>query len=297
MHPARSDTDDGPGQRGWWARRLDPDRSLGLRLTLASAAALLVLVPFSVLALLVISAWWPLRSLDEGLAEALHAEAVANPGWVSATQVWTDVFGPGPLRAVVLVVAAWLWWRGSRRVALWAVTTMLAGGVLGAILKLLFGRERPELLDPVSHAPGYSFPSGHALTAALAAGVLLLALLPVADRLDDPRRRYAARCAMWIGALVLAGLTGLSRIALGVHWLSDVLGGWVLGAAMVAATTAAFATWRGRPGHRPVSPLTEGVAEDETPDDAADEAADGAADGAARREEPARGAGRSRPQA
>ncbi|MFK3983412.1 phosphatase PAP2 family protein [Micromonospora sp. NPDC050397] len=250
---------------GWWGRRLDPDRSLGLRLTLASVAALLVLVPFSVLALLVVTAWSPLRDLDESLAGSLHAHALGNPGWASAMQTWTDVFGPGPLRVTVLVVVVWLWWRGARRVALWAATTTVAGGVLGATLKLLFGRERPDLLDPVSHAPGYAFPSGHALTAALATGVLLLVFLPVAGGIGGARRRRAARWGLWLAAVVVTLVTGLSRIALGVHWSSDVLGGWVLGAAVVAATTAAFATWRGRVRRRPSAPLTEGVFERESP--------------------------------
>ncbi len=213
-----------------------------------------MLVPFSVLALLVISAWWPLRSLDARLAEALHGFAVTNPGWVSGAQVWTDVFGPGPLRVAVLVMAVWLWWRGARRVALWAAITMVAGGLLGTTLKLVFGRDRPELLDPVASAPGYSFPSGHALTAALGAGVLLLALLPFADRVRESRRR-ATRSGMWAAAILVTAVTGLSRIALGVHWMSDVLGGWVLGIALVVATTAAFATWRGRPD--PAKPVEE----------------------------------------
>ncbi|MEV4624868.1 phosphatase PAP2 family protein [Micromonospora sp. NPDC049523] len=263
MRSPQPQTDEQSAKKGWWTRRLDPDRSLGLRLTLASVAAVLVLVPFSVLSLLVISAWWPLRSVDEGLAESLHAEAVANPGWTSAMQIWTDVFGPGPLRLLVLAVVIWLWWRGARRVALWAVTTMVAGGLLGAGLKLLFGRGRPELLDPVEHAAGYSFPSGHALTAALAAGVLVLVFLPFVREIGEARRRRTARWGIWAAALAVTAVTGLSRIALGVHWLSDVLGGWVLGGAVVAATTAAFATWRGRVGHRLGDPLTEGVDEEE----------------------------------
>ncbi|MDR7274661.1 phosphatase PAP2 family protein [Catenuloplanes atrovinosus] len=240
--------------RTWWARRLDPHSSLGPRLTLAAAAAAVVLIPFSVIAMLVVSRWSPLRALDERVAHALHAFARSRPDWVGAVQTWTDVFAPTPLRLLVVLLAAWLWWRGSRRVALWAVTTIAAGGALGLLLKLLFGRARPEFLEPVSSAPGYSFPSGHSMTAALASAVLLLMLLPLTDRLPY---RGLVRAAMWAAALAVAIGTGLSRVALGVHWMSDVLGGWTVGIAVVAATTAAFETWRGA-AHRPV---TEGLRE------------------------------------
>jgi undecaprenyl-diphosphatase len=228
------------------------ERSLGARLAVTAAAALVVFIPFAILAILVISAWWPLQSVDQRLADALHAYAVSHPDVVSAARVWSTVFGPGPLRVVVLVVAVVLWWRGSRRSAIWAVITMASGGVLGAVLKLIFGRNRPDLLDPVADAPGYSFPSGHALNVALAAGVLVLVLLPAADRVGDPTRRRLLRWSMWVVAAVITAVTGLCRIALGVHWMSDVLGGWVLGGALVAATMAAFATWLGRPAAEPV---------------------------------------------
>jgi membrane-associated phospholipid phosphatase len=226
-------------------RRLDRERSLGLRLAVVAGAAVLLLTPFTVLMLLVATAWPPLLDLDARLAASLHVGTSANPGLVEALQWWTDVFGPGPLRVLVGVVAVWLWWRGARRVAIWAVVTMVAGGVLGAALKLLLGRDRPEFLDPVSQAGGYSFPSGHALTAALGAGVLLLTFLPFAAG-----SRRAIRWVMYGAALAVAAATGLSRIALGVHWLSDVLAGWTLGVAVLAATTTAFATYpRRRSGH------------------------------------------------
>ncbi|MFE9692035.1 phosphatase PAP2 family protein [Micromonospora sp. NPDC005806] len=240
-------------ERSWRTRRLDPEHSLGLRLTLAATAAFLVLVPFALLALLVLGAWPPLFRLDASITDALHGYALDHPGWVRVMSVWTDVFAPGPLRVAVAVLVVWLLLRRAPRLALWAVTTMTVGGLLGALLKLLVGRHRPDLLDPVARAAGFSFPSGHALNATLAAGVLLLVFLPFA------RDRRPLRCALWTVAVLLAVVTGLSRIALGVHWASDVVGGWLLGVAMVAATTAAFTTWRTRTGRRPVRTVQEGV--------------------------------------
>ncbi|MFB9239339.1 phosphatase PAP2 family protein, partial [Plantactinospora siamensis] len=237
----------------WRARRLDPNRSLGLRLTIGAAAAFLVLVPFSLLVLLVLDAWAPLRHLDQAVTDALHRYALGHPAWVDLMRVWTTVFAPMTLRVAVAGLAIWLWRRDARRLAGWAVATMVAGGLLGLLLKLLVGRHRPELLDPVARATGYSFPSGHALNSTLAAGVFLLVLLPFV------RRRPAARWGLWVAAVLVAGLTGVSRIALGVHWTSDVVGGWLLGIGVLAATTAAFASWRQRVGGRRVRPIREGV--------------------------------------
>jgi undecaprenyl-diphosphatase len=133
---------------------------------------------------------------------------------------------------------------------------MAVGGILGVLLKLLVGRDRPELLDPVAQAAGYSFPSGHALNSALAAGVFLLVLLPFVR--DHPGRR----AALWAGVILLPLLTGLSRVFLGVHYTSDVVAGWLLGVAVVAATTVAFEGRRARGGPRPVRAADEGVEPD-----------------------------------
>ncbi|SIQ23796.1 phosphatase PAP2 family protein [Micromonospora avicenniae] len=233
-----------PGDAASWRRRrLDPVQPRGLRLTLAVAAAFLVLVPFTSLALLVLGAWPPLRRMDTSVTEALHGYALEHPGWVRLTSVWTEVFAPMPLRVAALAVVVWLVRRDARRLALWVAVTMLAGGLLGALLKLLVARDRPELLDPVARAVGYAFPSGHAVNAALAAGVLLVVFLPLA-------RRRAQRAALWATALLLTVLTGASRVALGVHWTSDVIGGWLLATAVLAGTAAGFAVWQHAPANR-----------------------------------------------
>ena len=70
------------GQPSWRHRRFDPDHSLGLRLTLAATAAFLVLVPFALLALLVLGAWPPLLRLDASVTDALHGYAADHPAWV-----------------------------------------------------------------------------------------------------------------------------------------------------------------------------------------------------------------------
>ncbi|MEU8614356.1 phosphatase PAP2 family protein [Actinoplanes sp. NPDC048791] len=205
---------------------------LGMRLTTASALALLGLVPFALIAALVAGGWPPLHDLDRAVTDSLHTWALGHPHWTEANKWWTNIFAPMPLRAAALILVIWLLRRRAKRLALWAVTAMAVGGVLGALLKLLVGRHRPDLLDPVARATGYSFPSGHALNAALTAGVFVLVLLPVA--------RGAKRWVLWGSAIAVTVLTGLSRIVLGVHWTSDVVAGWLLGIAVVAVTAAAF---------------------------------------------------------
>jgi membrane-associated phospholipid phosphatase len=94
--------------------------------------------------------------------------------------------------------------------------------------------------NPVAHESGTSFPSGHAQAAVVGYAVLLLVFLPI---LHGAGRRIA----ICVAVLMVLGI-GLSRVALGVHYVSDVLAGYVLGAAWVAAMIASFNVWRQRDG-------------------------------------------------
>jgi membrane-associated phospholipid phosphatase len=211
--------------------RRDHEQGLGVRLVVAAAGAVVLLVPFAVIAALVVGhAGW-LRDVDASVTQTLHTYAVSHPAWVRFMSVWSIVFHPTVLRIAAAVLVLWLLRRGAWPVAAWVAVTFVAGGVLGALLKLLFGRARPDLLDPVARAPGYAFPSGHAMTSALFAAVFLLVLLPLVRR-----RRFL----LWAAAVIMPAVTGLSRIALGVHWTSDVLAGWLLGVAVVAITAAGY---------------------------------------------------------
>ena len=235
-------------------RLAQDDESLGVRLAVASIGAVLLLVPFALIAVLIVgnSAW--LHGLDLRVTDALHGFALRHEWWVRLLELWSLVFHPMVWRVAALGLAIWLVRRASWSAAWWVAVTMTVGGLLGVVLKLLVGRDRPELLDPVARAAGYAFPSGHALNNALGAAVFLLVLLPLTR--GRPRRR----AGLWVAAVVIPVMTGISRVALGVHWTSDVVAGWLLGVAVVAATAAAFLARRRR--HGPAELVTEGLEPD-----------------------------------
>ncbi len=236
--------------------RLAQDAALGGRLLVAGAAAGLAAVPFLLLFLLVEDAWPPLRRLDEGVAQALNDVAVQNAHLVQALRLVSDVFDPNTFRVAGVLLAAYLWRQRLNRLAVWVLVTIAGSGAVDVVAKELAGRQRPVLDHPVASAPGMSYPSGHALGSFVGTGVLLLVFLP----LVPPRWRWAA----WTAGATVVGSVGFSRIGLGVHYASDVVGGWLLGASWMAATTIGLSAWRQRLGRRPIH-VTEGL-EPETKD-------------------------------
>ncbi|WP_088320742.1 phosphatase PAP2 family protein [Kineosporia sp. R_H_3] len=223
-------------------------RRLGLRLGLGAAAAVLVAVPFTLLTVLVLGKYETLERADRAVADAFNAQVLPRP-WLARTfDVLATVTDPNTWRVLAFVLAVVLWRRGRRRLVYWLATTMVVGGLLGPLLKELVARARPTFADPVSTASGYSFPSGHALNSMLFAAVLVV--------LAHPATRGARRALVWAVAVVIVLVTAVDRLALGVHFASDVLAGWVVALATVCGTTAAFAVWRAQEGLPPSSPET-----------------------------------------
>ncbi|OIJ98395.1 phosphatase PAP2 family protein [Streptomyces colonosanans] len=129
--------------------------------------------------------------------------------------------GTGFIPYLLVVLAGLLAGRTVRRRALAAaaaVACLAAGQAVRYGVMSLAARPRPETQDWVTHASGWSFPSGHTTTAAITAGLLALAIWGRASR---GRGAFVAVVLAW-GVLV-----GLTRVYLGVHWFSDVLGGWL----------------------------------------------------------------------
>ena len=236
----------GMGRRAIERHLSAADEGFGLRLGAGLVATLLAAATFALLLLLVRAGWAPLRRLDTGAAETFNRIDTAQPGLTRAAEIVSDVFDPNVFRVALTVIALAYLIHGERHHATWLVVTVFGGAALGFALKQIVGRARPVLPDPVSTAPGMSFPSGHALGASIGCCLLLLITLRFLSR--------AGRVAAVIAAALIVGAVALARVVLGVHFVSDVLAGITLGIGWVAITTWAYVAWRretGRPVERP----------------------------------------------
>jgi undecaprenyl-diphosphatase len=151
-----------------------------------------------------------------------------SSGWTAFFRDVTTAGSPGFVLTYVFVVAvALLVLRRAAAAALLAVATVGAD-VTESLVKLVVRRARPPLPERVAHvsAHGFSFPSGHATIAAAGLGALAV----VAARLCTGALRAALVALLVLGAVTV----GVSRLYLGVHWPTDVISGWLLGAAAVA---------------------------------------------------------------
>lgn len=222
----------------------------GIRIALYAFALGLVSIPFGVLLDQVVRDG-PLVEVDTWAANHLHEVVRDSPLLVDAFEVVSFLGKPPFLAAVVILVGVPLVRLRRYHLAIYLVVTTIVGGIIDTWVKLAVGRDRPSLEEPVASAMGASFPSGHAMSSTIAYGALLLVLMP----LVPPRRRTWAIT----GVCVLVGAIGFTRLALGVHYITDVVGGFALGAAWLALTTAAFEIWREERGLRRTQPLEEGV--------------------------------------
>ncbi|MFE9533727.1 phosphatase PAP2 family protein [Streptomyces sp. NPDC006691] len=144
--------------------------------------------------------------------------------------------GTGVLPYVLAVVAGLIAGRDGRQrryAAAGALAVLLLGQGVRYGLMAAVARPRPDAVDWATTASGHSFPSGHTATSALTAGLLIWAVL-TRSRLSAARFAIAL-LALWAVAV------GLSRVYLGVHWASDVLGGWLFAALWLSLASLATA--------------------------------------------------------
>lgn len=162
--------------------------------------------------------------IDLAIRDAIHL--LASPA-LTATMKVVTLFGSGWfLWPFGVVIGWWLLRNSRRRTAAWLATTVLGANIINESMKLLFGRPRPEPFFGYDKPGTYSFPSGHSFVSFC----FYLALAEVLLRTHWPAGR---KYALWSAAVLITLSIGFSRVYLGVHYPTDVAGGY---AAAVAWT-------------------------------------------------------------
>lgn len=147
--------------------------------------------------------------------------------------VFTILGAPLILALLTAMVALLLVVRRQSDLAAYLVVTTAVGGLLNRLVKILYARARPELAESLAEATGYSFPSGHTM-----GSVMVLGAVAYVAVLQLPTWRVKSLVLALMATAVVA--IGVSRIYLGVHWLSDIAAGLTAGIVWLIATTTAF---------------------------------------------------------
>lgn len=199
------------------------------RLLRAAGFAAALGVPVAALAFVVRTESSPVVAFDEAVIVAATDLTRRAPGLRDVLLVWQEAFRGVWVNPAVALLCVWAWRRhGMRTRAVWAITTLLVAWGLAQVAKQVVARTRPVVEDAVSHAEGFSFPSGHATNTAAAALTVTLLVWPLLGR----RGRVVVPA---VGASLVV-LTALDRVLLGVHYPSDVVAGALMGTAMVGAS-------------------------------------------------------------
>ncbi len=167
------------------------------------------------------------RKMDERLFLLLHADdgTPIGPAWLEEVgRDATALGGNTILTLIALAVFGYLTlnkrWKDAAIIAI----SVIGGVIVSLLLKEAFDRPRPDLVPHLSHTLTSSFPSGHSMLAA----VTYLTLGALVAEMAERKRQIVYPLVV---ALVLTVMVGVSRVHVGVHWPTDVLGGWMMGAA------------------------------------------------------------------
>lgn len=170
-------------------------------------------------------------------------DAIVSPGVTRIMVIVTSLGEIWTMTVLSIVVGLILHFNHSHRRLYTFAAIMGGGGLLNGLLKLFFARNRPEIENALIHVQGYSFPSGHAMGAALFFGGLGYVLF------FSVKRNFISRFLGVTLCVIAAFLIGFSRIYLGVHYTSDVLAGFIGGITWTAIcifSTEAWIRWRNR---------------------------------------------------
>jgi len=159
----------------------------------------------------------------ESLRDSSDPSRPIGPAWIESSMMdLTAVGGPTVLWLIVFSAAGFLALQRRYRTAIVVLATSASGELLNSVLKHAFERPRPTVVPHLRPVYSTSFPSGHAMESA----IVYLTLAAILMRASSTRRTKLYVFAL---AVLLTLLAGISRVYLGVHYPSDVLGGWIVG--------------------------------------------------------------------
>lgn len=234
--PARRLAERYPGVLRFLARRLSPGGYLGLHLTIGMLVSLGALWLFGGILEDVVEGE-ALTRFDVALAQRLHA--AATPAGLVVSRLLSDIGSFPSMLGLTIVLTVGLLLARRRLFATVWVIALLGGGVLDFGLKEIVRRPRPVFAHPFALVPSWSFPSGHAMGS-------LIAFSMITYFLFDRVRSAAGRTAIVaVATLLILGIGG-SRLYLGVHYFSDVIGGYAAGIVWVATCISGAAMVRRR---------------------------------------------------
>lgn len=226
-------------------RRFDRNTALGVSLSLTLVALVVLAWAFGSLVIDLLS-----NQDVAGPDHATLAFMVAHrAAWLNAVMRVGTSLGSGLVLVPLSLVVAAIWrWRRRDWSAAWLLGATYGGASLSFnLVKRLTARRRPAARFGLVHAGGYAFPSGHATQAVAVWGALAF----LASRVLT---RWSRKVGAWSAAIIVSGFVGLSRLYLGVHWLSDVAAGWALGGLWLFALIAIVQLLGETSGDEPAGP-------------------------------------------
>jgi len=153
-----------------------------------------------------------------------HLDIPAGPAWLLfAMRDVTAIGGTTGLTLITLIITGFLLFLRKFATAGFVVAAVTGGAILSVLLKAVFDRARPQIVPHLVDVIDTSFPSGHAMNSA----IVFLTLGALLTRTQKDR---AVRVYLIAVSILLTLLVGISRVYLGVHWPSDVIAGWIVGA-------------------------------------------------------------------
>lgn len=218
------------------AARLTPGEELGLHFTVGIALMLFAAWVFGGIAEEVIEAE-EITLLDDWLARWFNARA--TPAFTQAMMYVTHAHNTAGMLIMTTALGIYFYLRKAQYWLLALLLSVPGGMLLNVILKHVFQRARPSLENPLLTLTTYSFPSGHTVAATLFYGL-------IAAYLVCQSSRWKTRFLIVLGACVMVGLVGLSRMYLGVHYLTDVLAAIAEGCGWLAICITGVSTLRRR---------------------------------------------------